>query len=187
MTWPPSLRPPRGHPAHRPGLRALPAGRDRRARLLLVLDEVVSFRLGYGGLQGLAGIRPDLTILGKIIGGGFPVGAFGGRADLMDLLDELGGPHRVLPQRHLLRTPRGHGGRAWPPCRRCHRRPTPTSSARGRHPARRDGDLRPAERRRARRRRRLPVLAPLRARPPRRLPHAAGGRWELRPGAWASG
>ena len=60
-------------------------------RLLLVLDEVVSFRLGYGGLQGLAGIRPDLTILGKIIGGGFPVGAFGGRADLMDLLDDSGG------------------------------------------------------------------------------------------------
>lgn len=60
--------------------------------LLLVLDEVVSFRLGYGGLQGLAGIRPDLTTLGKIIGGGFPVGAFGGRADIMELLDDSHGP-----------------------------------------------------------------------------------------------
>jgi glutamate-1-semialdehyde 2,1-aminomutase len=60
--------------------------------LLLVLDEVVSFRLGAGGLQGLAGVRPDLTLLGKIIGGGFPLGAFGGRADLLDLLDEADGP-----------------------------------------------------------------------------------------------
>jgi glutamate-1-semialdehyde 2,1-aminomutase len=69
-------------------LRALTA----ELRLLLVLDEVVSFRLGYGGLQGLADIRPDLTTLGKIVGGGFPAGAFGGRADLMDLLDDSRGP-----------------------------------------------------------------------------------------------
>jgi glutamate-1-semialdehyde 2,1-aminomutase len=60
--------------------------------LLLVCDEVVSFRLGPGGLQGLAGVRPDLTLFGKIIGGGFPLGALGGRADLMELLDESGGP-----------------------------------------------------------------------------------------------
>jgi glutamate-1-semialdehyde 2,1-aminomutase len=60
--------------------------------LLLVLDEVVSFRLGPAGLQGLTGIRPDLTAFGKIIGGGFPLGAFGGRADLMVLLDESDGP-----------------------------------------------------------------------------------------------
>lgn len=60
--------------------------------LLLVLDEVVSFRLGPGGLQGLAGVRPDLTLFGKIIGGGFPLGALGGRADLLGLLDESDGP-----------------------------------------------------------------------------------------------
>jgi glutamate-1-semialdehyde 2,1-aminomutase len=54
---------------------------------LLVLDEVISgFRVARGGAQELYGIRADLTSLGKIIGGGLPVGAFGGRADVMDLL-----------------------------------------------------------------------------------------------------
>ena len=52
---------------------------------LLVFDEVITgFRLGLGGAQELFGVTPDLTTLGKIIGGGLPVGAFGGRADLMD-------------------------------------------------------------------------------------------------------
>ena len=51
---------------------------------LLILDEVMTgFRVGAGGAQGRLGIRPDLTTLGKVIGGGFPVGAYGGRADLM--------------------------------------------------------------------------------------------------------
>jgi glutamate-1-semialdehyde 2,1-aminomutase len=51
---------------------------------LLVFDEVITgFRLGPGGAQGRFGIRPDLTCLGKIIGGGLPVGAFGGRAEIM--------------------------------------------------------------------------------------------------------
>ena len=59
--------------------------------LLLVMDEVVAFRVGPGGLQEQCGIRPDLTTFGKIIGGGFPIGAFGGRADLMDLLDDARG------------------------------------------------------------------------------------------------
>jgi len=54
---------------------------------LLVFDEVISFRVGYGGAQGLYGVRPDLTTLGKIIGGGLPVGAFGGREDVMSLFD----------------------------------------------------------------------------------------------------
>ncbi|NTW37071.1 MAG: glutamate-1-semialdehyde 2,1-aminomutase [Syntrophobacteraceae bacterium] len=54
---------------------------------LLIFDEVITgFRFCFGGYQDIAGIRPDLTCLGKIIGGGMPVGAFGGRADLMDLL-----------------------------------------------------------------------------------------------------
>ncbi len=52
---------------------------------LLVFDEVITgFRLAYRGAQERLGIRPDLTVLGKILGGGLPVGAFGGRADIMD-------------------------------------------------------------------------------------------------------
>ena len=58
---------------------------------LLIFDEVMTgFRLAPGGAQERFGIRPDLTTLGKIIGGGLPVGAFGGRADIMDLLAPLG-------------------------------------------------------------------------------------------------
>ena len=54
---------------------------------LLVFDEVITgFRVGRGGAQALYGIRPDLTLLGKIIGGGLPVGALGGRVEIMDLL-----------------------------------------------------------------------------------------------------
>ena len=55
--------------------------------ILLIVDEVVAFRLARGGWQQAAGISPDLTTYGKLIGGGFPIGAFGGRADLMDRLD----------------------------------------------------------------------------------------------------
>jgi glutamate-1-semialdehyde 2,1-aminomutase len=52
---------------------------------LLIFDEVMTgFRVAYGGAQSLFGIRPDLTTLGKIIGGGLPVGAYGGRADIMN-------------------------------------------------------------------------------------------------------
>jgi glutamate-1-semialdehyde 2,1-aminomutase len=58
---------------------------------LLVFDEVISgFRAGPGGAQAWADVRPDLTCLGKIIGGGLPVGAYGGRADLMDLVAPAG-------------------------------------------------------------------------------------------------
>ncbi|MEM7537376.1 MAG: aspartate aminotransferase family protein [Chloroflexota bacterium] len=64
----------------------------RDHNLLLILDEVVAFRVGRGGIQESFGIQPDLTTYGKIIGGGFPVGAFGGRADIMDLLDTTQGP-----------------------------------------------------------------------------------------------
>ncbi len=54
---------------------------------LLIFDEVITgFRICYGGYQHVAGIRPDLTCLGKIIGGGLPVGAYGGRKEIMDLL-----------------------------------------------------------------------------------------------------
>jgi glutamate-1-semialdehyde 2,1-aminomutase len=58
---------------------------------LLVFDEVISgFRAGSGGAQAWAKVRPDLTCLGKIIGGGLPVGAYGGRADVMDLVSPAG-------------------------------------------------------------------------------------------------
>jgi glutamate-1-semialdehyde 2,1-aminomutase len=58
---------------------------------LLIFDEVITgFRLARGGAQELFGIRPDLTVLGKVIGGGLPVGAYGGRSDLMDLVAPLG-------------------------------------------------------------------------------------------------
>src|SRR6266516_1409767 len=58
---------------------------------LLIFDEVISgFRASAGGAQAIAGVRPDLTCLGKIIGGGLPVGAYGGRADLMDLVSPAG-------------------------------------------------------------------------------------------------
>ena len=55
--------------------------------VLLVLDEIITFRLGYGGLQAHFGIRPDLTTFGKIVGGGLPIGAFGGRRDVMATYD----------------------------------------------------------------------------------------------------
>jgi glutamate-1-semialdehyde 2,1-aminomutase len=60
-------------------------------RSLLVFDEVISLRVAPGGAQELYAVRPDLTTMGKIIGGGFPVAAFGGRADVMALLDPRGG------------------------------------------------------------------------------------------------
>jgi glutamate-1-semialdehyde 2,1-aminomutase len=54
---------------------------------LLIFDEVITWlRLGLGGAQARVGVRPDLTTIGKILGGGFPLAAFGGRADVMDVL-----------------------------------------------------------------------------------------------------
>jgi len=55
--------------------------------ILLIFDEVISLRVAPGGAQELYGVMPDLTTLGKIIGGGLPVAAFGGRAHVMELLD----------------------------------------------------------------------------------------------------
>ena len=55
--------------------------------MLLVFDEVISFRLGYGGAQGEFGVTPDLTSLAKIIGGGFPIGAVAGAAEVMKVFD----------------------------------------------------------------------------------------------------
>ncbi len=65
-------------------LSVLREGTDK-AGALLIYDEVMTgFRVAYGGAQSLQGIRPDLTTLGKIVGGGLPVGAYGGRADIME-------------------------------------------------------------------------------------------------------
>jgi glutamate-1-semialdehyde 2,1-aminomutase len=67
------------------------ADRCRRAGALVILDEVISgFRVGLQGMAGELGIRPDLVCYGKVIGGGFPVGAYAGRADLMDLVAPVG-------------------------------------------------------------------------------------------------
>jgi len=69
------------------GLREL----TNQAGALLIFDEVITgFRVAPGGAQELYGVRPDLTVLGKIIGGGLPVGAYGGRADLLDLVAPAG-------------------------------------------------------------------------------------------------
>lgn len=81
---------------HRVGL--IPASGEFMAALgdwtgedgaLLLLDEVITFRSEYGGAQEWYDVRPDLTAMGKLIGGGFPVGAIAGRADVMDVMNPL--------------------------------------------------------------------------------------------------
>lgn len=71
----------------------------RRHGTLIIADEVLVFRLGFGGAQSRCGLQPDLTTLGKIIGGGFPVGVVGGRAEVMAVFDPSDGHPRL-----------GHGG-----------------------------------------------------------------------------
>lgn len=62
-----------------------------RVGALLIFDEIITgFRVGLGGAQGHFGVKPDLTTLGKVIGGGFPIGVFGGRGDVMDLVAPSG-------------------------------------------------------------------------------------------------
>lgn len=64
--------------------------------ILLIFDEVITgFRVTYGGAQHLFNIKPDMTCLGKIIGGGFPIGAFGGRGDIMDMLAPEGSVYQA--------------------------------------------------------------------------------------------
>jgi len=63
---------------------------------VLIFDEVMTgFRVGPQGVQGVLGVKPDLTTLGKVIGGGMPVGAFGGRADIMSHIAPLGGVYQA--------------------------------------------------------------------------------------------
>jgi len=80
-----------------PQLGFLESLREVTARLgiVLIFDEVISFRVGAGGAQERFGIRPDLTTLGKIIGGGLAVGAFGGRAEVMTAYDPRGGKNKI--------------------------------------------------------------------------------------------
>jgi glutamate-1-semialdehyde 2,1-aminomutase len=74
-----------------PGFLEMLRQETERAGALLVFDEVITgFRLGWSGAQGRFGVRPDLTCLGKIVGGGMPLAAFGGRADLMALVAPAG-------------------------------------------------------------------------------------------------
>jgi len=67
-------------PGYLEGLRDL----TRQHGVLLIFDEIISFRMHRGGVQALLGVTPDITALGKIIGGGFPVGAFGGKREIME-------------------------------------------------------------------------------------------------------
>jgi len=74
-----------------PGFLELLRDLTRRAGSVLVFDEVITgFRLSLGGAQTLYGIKPDMTVLGKIIGGGFPMGAYGGRRSIMRCVAPLG-------------------------------------------------------------------------------------------------
>jgi glutamate-1-semialdehyde 2,1-aminomutase len=67
-----------------------------RAGAVLIFDEVITgFRLGLGGAQGRLGVHADLTCLGKVIGGGLPIGAFGGRADVMDNVAPAGSVYQA--------------------------------------------------------------------------------------------
>ncbi len=64
--------------------------------IILIFDEVMSgFRVAYGGAQELYGVTPDMTTLGKIIGGGLPVGAFGGKKEIMQILSPAGGVYQA--------------------------------------------------------------------------------------------
>ena len=85
-----------GSPIPDPGFLETLTTLARRHGIVLIYDEIVSFRLGYAGGQERYGGTPDLTTLGKIIGGGLPVGAVGGRADIMTLLDPRNGGPKVL-------------------------------------------------------------------------------------------
>jgi glutamate-1-semialdehyde 2,1-aminomutase len=67
----------------------------RRLGMVLVFDEVVSLRVAYGGAEEHYGIAPDMTCLGKLIGGGLPLGAFGGREEIMVLFDPSRGPPAI--------------------------------------------------------------------------------------------
>jgi glutamate-1-semialdehyde 2,1-aminomutase len=87
-----------------PGFTRLLRNETRRRGILLLVDEVLTFRLAVGGLQSWYGLRPDLVTLGKTIGGGLPIGAYGGSAEVMAVTDprengavEVGGTFTANP------------------------------------------------------------------------------------------
>ena len=85
-----------------------------QAGAVLIFDEVITgFRIGYGGAAGVFGVRPDLWCFGKVIGGGLPLAAFGGRRDVMEYLAPVGA---VYQAGHAVREPAGDGGRAGRAC-----------------------------------------------------------------------
>ena len=118
---------------HEPGAAGRPASWPVCARPATrpapcsIFDEVITgFRLGPGGATAWSGVTPDLWCFGKVIGGGLPVGAFGGRARAM----ADAGPGRPgVPGRHALGEPAGHGGRPGRARRRSGRPTTPSSGA----------------------------------------------------------
>ena len=64
--------------------------------VVLIFDEVMTgFRVALGGAQSVYNIQPDLTTIGKVIGGGLPVGAFGGKREIMDMIAPLGGVYQA--------------------------------------------------------------------------------------------
>ncbi len=85
-----------GFPRPAPGFYEFLREITRTYGIVLIYDEVISFRVGPGGGQGKYGGAPDLTTFGKVIGGGLPVGAVGGRAEIMALLDPTMGPPKVV-------------------------------------------------------------------------------------------
>jgi len=104
-----------GRPAFLQALRTLATD----AGALLIVDEVMTSRLAPHGLAAQHGLRPDLTTLGKYIGGGMPFGAFGGRADIMALFDPRSGPlaHSGTFNNNVVTMAAGHAGltRLFPP------------------------------------------------------------------------
>ena len=106
------------------GLRALC---DRHGAVLIFDEVMTGFRVHPRGVQGLYGITPDLTTLGKVIGGGMPVGAFGGKRAIMEKIAPLG---PGLPGRHAVRQSGGGGGGARDAARRSRRRASTTRSRR---------------------------------------------------------
>ena len=111
---------------------------------LLIFDEVITgFRVAYGGAQERYGVRPDLTCLGKIIGGGLPVGAYGGRADLMRHVAPLG---RRVPGGHAVGKPARRGRRPGHPARAARGSRRLRSAGAARRPARRRDSAAPPTR-----------------------------------------
>ncbi len=76
-----------GMPQATPGFMRLIREQTRQHGIVMIVDEVISFRLASGGMQSILGVEPDMTVAAKVIGGGFPVGAVGGRAEVMDIFN----------------------------------------------------------------------------------------------------